>query len=75
MRSNWEKITISQDENVDNQKLVAGSKIKVRCIVDFKDIKENDAAVEVYLGKFMENWTVKSVHKEEIFWGFLYNLL
>ena len=66
MNANWEKITITQDENVDNKKLVAGSKIKVRCIVEFKDINKDDASVQVYLGKFMENGTVKNVYKEEM---------
>ncbi|MGN1298988.1 MAG: alpha-glucan family phosphorylase [Candidatus Scatovivens sp.] len=66
IKTNWKKINISQEDNVDNKKLVAGSKIKVKCIVDFKDIKETDASVQVYLGKFMENGTVKNVYKEEM---------
>ena len=66
VRQNWQKISISQEENVDNTKLVAGSKIKVRCAVDFKDVSKDDAAVQLYLGKIMENGTVKNEYIEEM---------
>ena len=66
VRHNWEKIDISQEENVENKKLVAGTKIKVKCIVDFKDISKDDAAVQLYLGKILENGTVKNEYIEEM---------
>ena len=66
MRANWNNIEISQEENVDNKKLVAGTKIKARCIVDFKGINKDDASVQIYLGKILENGTVKNEYIEEM---------
>ena len=41
IKSNWGNIVVSQDENIDNTKLVAGSKIKVRCMVNFNQIQKD----------------------------------
>ncbi len=56
-KAEWESIVIEQEEteNANNSKLVAGSKIKVRCLVTLGNIKEENACVQVYFGQFMEN--------------------
>ena len=58
----WESIRIDQPENIDNAKLVAGSKIKARCYVDLAGIDEKNAEVQVYFGQFLENGSVKNVY-------------
>ena len=57
IKAEWESIVIEQEEteNANNSKLVAGSKIKVRCLVTLGNIKEENACVQVYFGQFMEN--------------------
>jgi len=64
--SKWESIKLEQPENVDNAKLVAGSKIKAKCFVDLAGIDENNANVQVYFGQFLENGSVKNVYTKEM---------
>ncbi len=59
--SKWESIRIDQPENIDNAKMVAGSKIKARCYIDLAGIDENNADIQIYFGQFMENGSVKNV--------------
>lgn len=58
----WDKIEISQDRNVDNAKLVAGSQITVNCEVYLPNIDEANAEVQVYFGQIQENGIVKNVY-------------
>ena len=64
--SKWEAIQLSQPENIDNAKLVAGSKIKAKCYVDLAGIDEQNANVQVYFGQFLENGSVKNVYTREM---------
>ena len=66
IKAAWESIVIEQEENIDNAKLVAGSKIKVKCKVNLAGIDENSANVQVYFGQFLENGSVKNVYTTEM---------
>ncbi len=61
-KSNWNKIEIVQDRNVDNGKFVAGSKITVNCEVYLPNICEENVDVQVYFGQILENGTVRNVY-------------
>ncbi len=63
-RENWDRIRLVQDRNVDNAKLVAGTKINVSCEVYLPNIDESNADVQVYFGQFLENGTVRNVYTE-----------
>jgi len=65
-KASWESIEIEQGDNIDNARMVAGSKIKVKCSVNLSDINESNANVQVYFGQFMENGTVKNVYTTEM---------
>lgn len=64
--SKWESIRIDQPENIDNAKLVAGSKIKAKCYIDLAGISENNANIQIYFGQFLENGSVKNVYTSEM---------
>ena len=66
VKQNWQNIKITQDRNVDNAKFNAGSQITVNCEVEFPDIDENDAEVQVYFGQVQDNGTVKNVFTSEM---------
>ena len=68
IKAEWEAIAIEQGdlENVNNTKLIAGSKIKVKCYVSLGKIEESHACVQVYFGQFMENGNVKNVCTTEM---------
>ena len=66
VKQNWQNIKISQDRNVDNAKFNAGSQITVNCEVEFPDIDENNAEVQVYFGQVQDNGTVKNVFTSEM---------
>ena len=61
LKLNWNQISISQENNVDNAKFVAGSEITVRCQVYLPNIDKNHIEVQVYFGQIQENGTVKNV--------------
>ena len=63
-KSNWDKIELVQDRNVDNAKLVAGTQITVSCEVYLPNINEENADVQVYFGQFLDNGTVRNVYTE-----------
>ena len=62
VRNNWEKITLVQDRNVDNARLVAGTQITVNCEVYLPNIEEENTDVQVYFGQFLNNGTVRNVY-------------
>ncbi len=64
VRSNWNNISITQDRNVDNAKLVAGTQITVNCEVYLPNIDINSADIQVYFGQIQENGTVRNVYTE-----------
>ena len=65
-KNEWNSITIEQCDNINNAKLVAGSKIKVKCNVSLGKIKEENANVQVYFGQFLENGNVRNVYLAEM---------
>lgn len=65
-KKSWESIVIEQADNVDNVRMVAGSKFKVKCFVNLSDIDEKNANVQVYFGQFLENGNVKNVYTQEM---------
>ena len=66
VKSKWDLIRIEQPENVDNVKLVAGSKIKAKCYIDLAGIDEKNADIQIYFGQFMENGSVKNVYTHQM---------
>ncbi len=62
IKINWPKIELTQDRNVDNAKLVAGTKITVTCEARLPNIEEENADVQVYFGQFLNNGTVRNVY-------------
>ena len=66
VRSNWNAIKIEQKDNIDNARMVAGSKVKVRCFVNMPNIDKEYADVQVYFGQFLENGNVKNVYTNEM---------
>jgi starch phosphorylase len=65
-KENWDKIEITQDRNVDNAKFNAGSQITVNCEVNFNNISEENAEVQVYFGQIQDNGTVRNVYTTEM---------
>lgn len=65
-KGSWESIVLEQEENPDNAKMVAGSKITVRCKVNLANVEESHANVQVYFGQFLENGSVKNVYTKEM---------
>lgn len=66
IKMNWDKISISQDKNVDNEKFVAGSEVTVRCQVKLANIAEENIEAQVYFGQIRENGTVKNVFTQSM---------
>ena len=64
VREKWDKIKINQDRNIDNARLAAGSQITVTCEVEFPEIDEASADIQVYFGQFLDNGTVRNVYTE-----------
>ncbi len=62
IKENWDKIVITQDRNVDNAKLVAGTQITVNCEVYLPNIDEENTDIQVYFGQFLDNGTVRNVY-------------
>jgi len=61
VKLNWNKIEVLQEENVDNEKFVAGTEITVKCKVKLPNIAEENTEVQVYFGQIQDNGTVKNV--------------
>ena len=62
VKTNWAKIQLVQDRNVDNARLVAGTQITVNCEVYLPNIEEENADIQVYFGQFLNNGTVRNVY-------------
>ena len=62
-KKNWDKIKITQDRNVDNARMNAGSMITVNCEVEFPpEISEENTNVQVYFGQILESGTIRNVY-------------
>ena len=62
VKTNWAKIQLVQDRNVDNARLVAGTQITVNCEVYLPNIEEENTDIQVYFGQFLNNGTVRNVY-------------
>ena len=58
---NWNKIEISQQENIEELSIDAGSKMTVSCTVKLPNINVEDIEVETYLGKILDNGTIEKI--------------
>ena len=66
-KSEWDKIKIIQDRNVDNAKMNAGTSIIVKCEVELPvGIEEENAEVQVYFGQILETGTIRNVDTHEM---------
>ena len=57
----FDKIKISQNNNMDNITMDAGNNIDVSCTVDLPNIELNNVEVQVYYGKILDNGTVENI--------------
>ncbi len=66
LNMNWNRISVSQDKNIDNEKLIAGSSITVKCQVKLPNISEENIETQVYFGQIQDNGTVKNVFTQSM---------
>ena len=57
----FHRISITQENNVDNETIDAGKVIKVKCSVKLPNINPDNIQVEVYYGQIEENGIVSNV--------------
>ena len=63
----WDSIKITQDRNVDNAKMNAGSVITVNCEVQLPlGVDEENIEVQVYFGQILETGTIRNVYTKEM---------
>ena len=61
LKTNWNNITIEQEENPENINIDAGDSIEVRCNVTIPNLTIDDIEVQVYCGKVSDNGIVEDV--------------
>ena len=59
--SNWKDIRITQENNINDITLDAGTKIDVRCQVQLPNVSPESIQVEAYIGKIKQNGTFEKV--------------
>ena len=59
--NNWNKIEISQENNLDNITIDAGNNIEVKCKVKLPNIEEKHIEAQVYYGKIDKNGVVDDI--------------
>ena len=59
--TNWNNITIEQEDNPENINIDAGDSIEVRCNVTLPNLNKEDVQVQVYCGRVADNGTVDDV--------------
>ena len=59
--TNWNNITIEQEENPENTTIDAGDSIEVHCNVTIPNLNKEDIKVEAYCGKISDDGTVEDV--------------
>ncbi len=57
----WDKIEISQEENINNMTLDAGNNIEVKCKVKLPNINVENIEVQAYYGKILDNGVVENI--------------
>ena len=66
-KKSWEQIEITQERNVDNAKMNAGSIITVNCEVVLPvGIEEENVEVQVYFGQILDSGTIRNVYTKEM---------
>ena len=66
-KKSWEQIEITQERNVDNAKMNAGSIITVNCEVVLPvGIEEENVEVQVYFGQILDSGTIINVYTKEM---------
>ena len=57
----WDKIEITQEENINNITLDAGNNIEVKCKVKLPNISVENIEVQAYYGKILDNGVVENI--------------
>ena len=58
---NWEKLIITEEQNLDNITLDAGNNIEVSCNVELPYLDTNNVEVQVYYGQIKDNGVVEKI--------------
>ena len=61
VQERFNRIKITQENNIDNETIDAGKTIKVRCTVKLPNISPDNVQVEVYYGQIEDNGIVSNV--------------
>ncbi len=61
IKLSWDKIEISQEENINNMTLDAGNNIEVKCKVKLPNINVENIEVQAYYGKILDNGVVENI--------------
>ncbi|MBR1802887.1 MAG: alpha-glucan family phosphorylase [Clostridia bacterium] len=62
LKHSWEKIEITQENNINNITIDAGNNIEVRCKVKLPNINQKNIEAQVYYGKIEENGVVDDIN-------------
>ena len=61
LKANWKDIKISQENNINDITLDAGSKIEVRCQVELPNVSPESVEVQAYVGKIKQDGSFEKV--------------
>lgn len=61
LKSSWEQIEITQENNLDNITIDAGNNIEVKCKVKLGNMKPENIETQVYYGKIDDNGVVDDI--------------
>ena len=61
MYTNWNNITIEQEDNPENINIDAGDSVEVHCSVTIPNLNKEDIRVEAYCGKVSDDGTVEEI--------------
>ena len=66
IRNRWDKIKITQLDNLNNVTIDAGNNIEVRCKVDMQNIDPENISVQVYSGKVLDTGILEDIKITEM---------
>lgn len=66
IKNRWDKIRITQLDNLNNVVIDAGKNIEVKCKVDLQNINPDNISVQVYSGKVLGNGTLEDIQIKEM---------
>ena len=66
IKNRWDKIKITQLDNLNNVVIDAGKNIEVKCQVDLQNINPENISVQVYSGKVLGNGTLEDIQIREM---------